>query len=329
MFLREIKTIDDDIKKNVKENYKVIVKSSNEYIEFFWSNFSKYDNKISSSNEQLLELEVFKSIPLGSVLEKTGETNKCKVWNYIYILSILSMLYYTTPRNVHDSDNQDNLENIDETSDNISAEHDTLFGKVINIIGMKLRGENCESDLQDVIDDDIRSLIDKIEQVDAQGDNVSDANTSTSSNDDIFSMFSSLQNSKICNLAKEISSEIDTSDLKLDSPEDIMKLMDFSGGGPNMLSNIIGKVSSKIQNKISNGEIKHEDLLGEAMNMMSMMTKSGIGNSMFNNPMLSELMKGMKSGKVTPRSDILKKESAKERLRKKFQEKNAEKSTDK
>jgi hypothetical protein len=164
----------------------------------------------------------------------------------------------------------------------------------------------------------------------------------------------------ICNLAKEISDEIDVSNLKVDNPEDILKLMDFSSSN-NIVGDIIKKVSTKIHDKISNGQLKQEDLFGEAMNMMSMMGsgKGGAGGNMggmggiaemfgkmmgggkggsggmsdimngmsgmMNNPMVAEAMKAMKKGKATMKPDAFKKESAKERLRAKL---NARKNKD-
>jgi hypothetical protein len=95
--------------------------------------------------------------------------------------------------------------------------------------------------------------------------------------------------------------------------------MDFSSSN-NILGNIIGKVSSKMQEKMSKGEMKQEDLIGEAMNMMSMM---GGAQGFFNNPMMADLMKNMKKGKVNPRTDVMRRESTREKLRKKLEERNS------
>lgn len=336
MFLREIKNVDDDIKRRVRENYKVIVKSSPEYLETYWSHFSKYDGKIEDTNESLKDIEVFKAIPLKDILDKVGNANSTMVWNYVYILSIMSMLFYSTPK--EDSHKEDDVDVIEEDEDDDAdkgkddeelepselSEHSLLFDKVLRIISNQLRGGEV-NEIESITDVDMKNLLVKIKKVenkeqDATSFETNDEQSGGAVEDNIFNMFSGLQNSKIADLAKEISSEIDTSDLKLESPQDIMKLMDFSGGN-NVLSNIIGKVSSKIQTKISSGEMKHEDLLGEAMNMMSMMSKGGIGNDLFNNPMISQMMKGMKSGKVAPRTDVMKREYTKERLRKKLEEK--------
>jgi hypothetical protein len=152
----------------------------------------------------------------------------------------------------------------------------------------------------------------------------------------------SIENSKIANIAKEISQEIDISNISIEKPEDVAKLMDFSGSN-NFLGNIVSKVSTKLTEKISSGEINQDDLLSEAMSMMGMLNGGGAGGAggiadilknmgglgglggMLNNPMMNEMMKMAKKGKVATkntggsrRSSV----STRDRLRKKLEEKN-------
>lgn len=320
-FLRDIKGVNDDIKKRVKANYKVIVKNSPEYLVFFWNNVCQHETNIDPTNNELLDMEVFKDIKLCDIITNLGQSNVVMVWNYVYILSALSMIYEGGSENLEggvkeEIDVDDEVpELIDEEAETIedADSKQVLFDKVVKVFGAALRGEDTSSDLNDIIDDDLRAVLGKLTQVPVS------AAPEVEEKDDIMNMFSSLENSKICNLAKEISKDIDISNLKIENPQDIMKMMDFSSGN-NMLGNIIGKVSNKIQEKISTGEIKHEDLLGEAMSMMGMMQKSGAASGLFNNPMMAELMKGMKKGKAVPRTDVLNKQSTREKLRKKLEE---------
>ena len=263
-FLREIKSVDGDIKQKIKANYKVIMKNSIDYLTFFWSNFSKYDSSIHLQKSEMLDEQVFKDITLKDILTKienvsNTSSNITMVWNYIYILSVLSILFFNVPTYNKDKvvgdDEIENIDNDEESNDIEVNEYTSLFDKVISIINLRLRGEDAMNDISDIVDDDIRNILLKLEKVESPPSIEDQASSSSSNNEgtqetpDIFNMFSSMNNSKICDLAKEISNEIDTSDLKLESPQDIMKLMDFSNGN-NVLSNIIGKVSSKIQNKI-------------------------------------------------------------------------------
>ena len=86
-------------------------------------------------------------------------------------------------------------------------------------------------------------------------------------------------------------------------------------------------MSSKIHDKINTGELKQEELFGEAMNMMNMMKGGGGGggmadlmSGMFNNPMMSEMFKSMKKGKAAPRQDVMQKAATRDRLRAKLEQ---------
>ena len=79
-----------------------------------------------------------------------------------------------------------------------------------------------------------------------------------------------MENSSIGQLAKEISEELNPDDLKdLENPSDLLGTL-FGGGGANSkLSNIIGKVVSKVGDKIKDGKLDHNILGNEAKNIMS------------------------------------------------------------
>jgi len=77
-------------------------------------------------------------------------------------------------------------------------------------------------------------------------------------------------NSSIGNLAKEISQDLDLSDLQnLESPDDLMK--SFMNGGSGGLGSIIQKVSSKLQTKLASGDLNEEALMKDATQMMGML----------------------------------------------------------
>lgn len=302
--IKDMKRLSPELKAKVKHIYKVVDKSSDEYISFFCDGMSQYFQNMEPSNEALQSVCIFKNVSVADVLAHIGEKNVIMTWNYLYVLSALGMLFKL----------------VGAEPDNEEA-NTLLFDKVVIAIGI-IRGRGtaeAAAVLDDILDDDIRGVLSKIEKVD-EAENVDEAATGgAAAEDDVMKMFAGFENSKICNLAKEISSEIDISNVKLDSQEDIMKLMDFSSSN-NILGNIIGKVSSKMQEKMSKGEMKQEDLIGEAMNMMSMM---GGAQGFFNNPMMADLMKNMKKGKVNPRTDVMRRESTREKLRKKLEERNS------
>ena len=204
-----------------------------------------------------------------------GVEDKQKYWNQIYTLLTLTLLY-----------------------DNIKSDSKFPADNVLTLLNKKQKGEDVSEDMVTIVDEDLSYIIDKI-VVEKNNDQ------------DILGM---MGNSKIANLAKEISDDIDVSKLDVKGPEDIFKLMDFSSSN-NVLGDIIQKVSSKIQGKISNGELKQEDLFGEAMNMMNMMN---MGGNMMSNPMMNNILKAMKGGNANVRDDVVRRSAARERLRAKL-----------
>lgn len=101
-----------------------------------------------------------------------------------------------------------------------------------------------------------------------------------------------IENSSIGQLAKEISDELNPDDLKnLENPGDILGSLFGNGDSNSNLSNIIGKVVSKVGNKLKDGSIDHGKLANEANNIMSSMgglpnmggNMGDIFKNMFNN----------------------------------------------
>ena len=157
--------------------------------------------------------------------------------------------------------------------------------------------------------------------------------------------FTPVENGVIENLAKEISEEIDVSQLGMNSPDDMSKLFDFSSSN-NMLGNIVQKVSSKINEKVTTGELNQQDLFNEALKMMGGMNMGGGGDNkgcdemanmmpnianMMNNPMVKSMMSQMGGGgmmgggkgkaKVAMNQGKIGKMTARDRLRRKLEQK--------
>lgn len=311
--IKDLKELNPDLRHVIKKNYKVIDKMSSEYCDFFIREFPVNDDPNSHILKDITVQQVI------DVLKGDHETNI--FWNYFYILSVISLLY-----KIPDEDEK---------------QLETLFKDVLNILNLIQKNENANEAINEILDDDIRSLLLKINIV---------KEVPKDTKDEAFSnMFGEMSNSKICNLAKEISKDIDVSNIKVDNPEDLFKMMDFSGSN-NVLGDIIKKVSTKIHDQISTGELKQEDLFGEAMSMMGMMGKGGAGGSManmanmmgnmmgkggggggmadmasmmgnmMNNPMMSEMMKMAKKGKTQMKTDAVKKTDVRERLRLKLED---------
>lgn len=300
-FLKDVKESHDDLRKIVKANYKVIDKKSNDYCDAFSANFHEHVRDIlQGSLEGVQDKEVCKGITLQEATSKMSENDQHIFWNYLYILLTFAWLYKL------DDD-------------------EVLFDNVVKILGLiQNKSENVDEEIKDILEDEVRELL-LLAHKSGQSIKVDipEASTGGNAEDAPFpDIFAGLANSKIANLAKEISKDIDISGINAENPQDMIKnLLDFSGSN-NVLNNIIQKVSTTLGSKMSSGELKQEELLGEAMSMMSLMNTGNnpLMAQFANNPLFSQMMKGFKSGNVQPRQDVLRKADTRERLKKKLEQ---------
>ena len=242
-------------------------------------------DKLSDSYISAFSSEVvLQDVTYNEIIEAiAAEEDKEVFRNYVHILSVLQMTY--------------------------KENDEVLANTVLEVISKIQKGENTTDDIDAILNDDIAGLLKKVKRVGGEAAAVAGG---------LGGLFES--GSKICDLAKEISNDIDVSNLKLESPEDITKLLDFSGSN-NVMGDIFKKVSSKIHDKIASGELKQDELFGEAMSMMG---KMGGASSLFgNNPMMSEMMKMAKKGHAQPNANAFKGASSRDRLRKKLEERRA------
>lgn len=371
-FIKELKTMDESLRAKIKKNFKVIDKSSEEYYVKFWDSVKDHVNVLTTSDNETIEAntsiqtaEIITDITLNDIWSVVKDANREVFWNYFNILLVFAYLLTeakaeeetvaheenkssSTSTSDEEPESQDKEETTDteaeteadnseeEPKPSISAAY-TLFVKVVTILSKIQKGQDVASELDDIVDDDVKALLTKIQAVSASAEDIKIDEQSMPSPDDFLK---NLGNSKIANLAKEISQEIDTTNIKVDKPEDIAKLLDFSGSN-NLLGDIFTKVSSKLSEKISSGDLKQDDLMGEAMSLMGMLqggggAGGGIGDllksfggmgglgglaDLMGNPMVAEMMKMAKKGKVQPKSHMRKQSSTRERLRKKLESK--------
>lgn len=302
-FLKDLKECHEDLRVVIRQNYKIIDKMSVEYITYFKEHMGDFAGELVKTPPAFSAFdsnEFCKDLTVGMVIAKLDEEDTYVFWNYIYILSLLAHVHNLTPS-------------------------ECLFDQVVKVISIALQKskESIDEDVSDILDDDVKALLvnmfdhsKKLKKSDVGGD----ATPTDPGFQGLPDMFSKLENSKICSLAKEISQDIDLSGMDIKEPSDLMKMLDFSGSN-NMLGSMIQKVSSKLNDKISSGDLKQEDLLGEAMMMMNMLNdgKNPLFSQLANNPLMSSLMKNMKKGNTSMRQDVFKKHDARERLRRKLE----------
>jgi len=134
-----------------------------------------------------------------------------------------------------------------------------------------------------------------------------------------------IENSTIGKLAKEISSEIDSSQFEnMENPADLLGSLfgggsgdkEADGGAKESFGNLMKTVCNKLDNKFKTGDIKQDDLFKEAQEMMG-------GLNLFDPGMLSKMMQGGIPGMPgMPGGQDMRARKMKRRLNKKFKEKN-------
>lgn len=275
--IKDIKDKDDEVKMLLKSSYKVFDKKSSEYMDAFECQISDSvvdiltkDGEDIFDNLYVLNVNLFKTITIQDVLKKVIKDNnkdKDTFRYYVYILMVLGYLY--------------KMEDIDDDKKYI------LLQKTLSIINSVDKNDvDMEKSFEDILDDDIRKILYKMYK---------DRNT-VKEPVMPFDMenLDFLQNTKIGNLAKEISESININQLNMEDPSKLLDMESMMSGSNNMLSEIIGTVGSKITQKIESGEINQEELMKEAMDMMGTMNMSGHGN------MMSQMMSMMGNNDMNP-----------------------------
>ena len=289
-FVKEVKRIAPDLKPKIKTHYKV---KNNITIENIASIMKTLDDDclkqvidtISEGNdifeiEAIANLEVLKEISVKNILDSmkadvVDDNEEDKVVEDSNILKSFVLIFIMIA-----------IIGKCEKSDDI----DPLLNTCLRVLRDIQNDVSFDESMEELFDDDIKVVLFAINKViiKKKASSGSDGATENKNGDGggiggDFPNF--IENTKIGEIAKEISQDIDLSSMNLERPED---LLNFKENG--ILNNIVGKVGAKMQEKFESGEITHEQLLSEAMGMIGGM---GGMSGMMNNPMFKEMMKGM------------------------------------
>jgi hypothetical protein len=243
------------------------------------------------SDARALAFEPINGVSIGVIAEGASDDGAHAVRSYMYILATLCLTF---------SECRDGGDG-----------NDVLVTNVLDVLSRVQTGEDADDALDGILDDDIVALLEHLGAVSAAAA-AAKPRAATPGLDDVMK---TLENSKIADLAKEISAEIDVSHLaSMDNPMDFLNFGDMSDSN-SMLGNIVSKVGSKIQNKLASGEIRHEELLSEAVSLLKAFDTN---NAFANNPMISNMLQAAQSGLgggAAQKSGT----SARERLRQKLE----------
>jgi len=285
-----------EVRKTLKQHYKVRATNTHQNIELFNNalNDSVYQKLVSLNPEGLLvddefkAMEIVQGVKVSAILDNTPADYHTTFASFVYIFTLLGVVYK-------------------EKDESAGRE---LFNAIMGALRNMQRGEEYESCLADVYDDDIKVLVGHTSKV------IKNTANDLEEKDVPELTPEFLEGTKIGSLAKEITKEINLEDLNIDKPEDLLNM-----SNTNVIGNIMGKVGTKINEKLEKGEIKHEDLLKEAFSLLGAMQKGGAGpaSALFNNPLMQNMMKNAANVRID--ESKLRNLSTRDRLKKKHEEK--------
>ena len=307
-FLKDVKSKNKEINHVIKKNYKCLDKLTNEYIRHWDSQFS---HDAAGLNWESQSGEVFLGVSLKDILSVLNEDDKNVVSKYMYTLGLMNYVF-------HELDNS-----------NSNAIND-LFTSILDAFKTIDAHGDITTILQSIVDDDIKTVLEKLVGLATKMPKVEapteGSAAGASSSDDFF------ETSKIGKLAKEISSNIDVSSLNVKNPADLLNVQNLlSGDGNNGLASIIQQVGSTITSKIQSGELKQEELIADAMSLVSKLNlgkggkkgRGGVPDLGNMGGMMGDMMKMMMKNGMGM-GGIKKKTGARERLMKKMEKRRQE-----
>ena len=278
-FVNDIITTFPEFKELVKEYYGefLTVGDSNDdkHVKRFMRKIKDYKTQIGKKDESIFEESLFliKNVDFKTIWssDELSTSNKETIWEYIQTLFVLG-------------------ETIISDSDKIKK----MVENFKNLRNTKT-GEEIENNTEET--DEMAEMIKKLseQQQNATENSESGSGLGGGLNEDM------LKNGMIGKLAQELSEEIniDNLNLNMDDSENVDDIFSnlISGDNPMKFMNLLQKVGSKIQDKVSSGGLDQEKLVEEATSMMGALTGG--------NPLLDNLMKmggGLGGGGTPPRT---------------------------
>jgi hypothetical protein len=255
----------DDFKENLKKcddsiQFEKCKENDTVPLQKFLKSVSSIEDMIKSKDERIFNNPIcIDEIDVSSVFKKISkEENRDAIWKFLQTLLLVGKTIKSKSKSFEEFFEKDG---------------DNMIDMLKNLMsGMGGMGGLDADDTDDADDDD-----------------------DSGSDEDIISM---LENSKIGNLAKDISKNIDVSafeNIKLDSPDldSIMKNLSSNDS----IKDLITNVTKSVKEKMDSGEIDHVAMKEEAMKFMSKMKNNKKIKKMIKSQNMTGLMKEMMKDK--------------------------------
>lgn len=267
--VKDLKSSNIGLKNQIKKHYTVKNNESRDHFELIEKELGTEDVikcLVSSPLDQvftfgqLTKVHILIDLDINDILLQIPVDFKDPFLGYIYLFAILILV----------------------SRDEVHEVHTDLFMAVMHTINAIQKKEPFDHLIDDILDDDISALLVNFEKCQKAVVDATAPSSMPSMPKGMESMEGLMENSQIGSIAKEIASSIDVSKI---NPEDML-----SGANGNMIGDLVSKVGTRLQEKFNDGSMNQEDLVKEAMSMMSM-----IGGGK-NGGFMGELFKNLNVG---------------------------------
>ena len=298
------------------------------HLEAFLTNCNGKGDDFSSKNEIIFskDSKILDGINFNEIWNDQSLTDSQKenIWKYLHAL-YLHAYEYNSEKDVKSILKE--LKRLTKSKEHELSEEERTFLNIIESLTIERKVE---------------------ENKDKSPDNSDDENDEGFNIGNIKSTFESMQNDlfegQIGTLAKEIASELDINKLNISDPMSLLKTVVSGNFDENNdstgVSSLVKNISTKVQNKISSGELDENKLYEEAKTVMNKFGKLAGKGKGKNNPMasvLNTMMKHAEKGQEMSEEDLMNMAknmmpknmaglmTRKDRLKKKLEEKKKQK----
>jgi hypothetical protein len=298
----DVKQENASFKKALKKVHKAIDPSSSSYIEHAVTTLPKdallsIDLGDCLKDDRVLQFGPLQGIRVADAMDGLPDASHPWMRTYVYILAALTATY----------------------TEASGEGGDALVTSVLQVLSRVQVGEAGDA-LDGILDDDIVALLERVGEATSAARAAAGASGTPGVPGDMEDLLKSMDNSKIAGLAKEISTEIDLTKLTGSNPAELMNFANL-GDSNSLLGSIVGKVGSKIQSKLASGELRHDELLSEAVSMLKMLDGNG---AIASNPLIGNMLKAAQAGcNLGGGTAQVRSTRARDRLRAKLQSKSA------
>ena len=255
-FCDDLVTVDSSKKESIENSKKKILEnaSTKYYLEYFFRHCIPYSTAITScDSDKLSDMNLLHGVKFADIYVNCPSlSSKHALWRYLHTFYLLVQSYTKLDKIIEKYETHENIAKIKEAL----ANHD--------------------DNLKNIMASSAKFAEDILKEQATKQEAEAGASAGAGPLPNLFEGMDEgkfeekFMNSSIGNLAKEISQDLDLSDLQnLESPDDLMK--SFMNGGSGGLGSIIQKVSSKLQMKLASGDLNEEALMKDATQMMGML----------------------------------------------------------